>query len=45
MIFASIVRRAGALELSGSERSMRVIVNHWLHKFARILHKHAGTVK
>jgi hypothetical protein len=41
MIFASIVRRAGALPCSGSDLSISRLV----HKIAQILHKNAETVK
>jgi hypothetical protein len=40
MIFASVVRRAGALPLSESDRS----ISGSMHKLARILHKNAGPV-
>jgi hypothetical protein len=40
MIFASVVRRAGALPLSESDRS----ISGSMHKLARILHKNAHSV-
>src|SRR5271167_4539394 len=41
MIFASVVRRAGALPCSDSDLS----IFRLMHKVARILHKNAETVK
>src|SRR5450631_197851 len=44
MIFASTVRRAGALELPLSEGGLESITRAPVHKFARSLHKNASSV-
>jgi hypothetical protein len=44
MIFASMVRRAGALELPLSDGRLESITEAPVHKFARSLHKNASSV-